>query len=129
MFNKLIETIENISPKKNDGKYAGGYTDACDFAVKKIKKTRDSFTEYLETHYLIVEFIEETLNLYFDCNNAFYEVESYITKDYTQRGTGSKFEMARQWTDEFQEKYKDEDWLENDWYDTLEVFLNEKNKL
>lgn len=33
----LTKAIEKINPNKNDGKYAGGYTDACDTIIKSLK--------------------------------------------------------------------------------------------
>lgn len=86
-----------------------------------------NLTEYLETYYLVVEFIEDTLAKYFDCNGAYWEEENYISKQYSERGIGAKFELAKRWTDEFQEKYKDCDWSDGTWFGTVEEFLIEKN--
>lgn len=38
------------------------------------------------------------------------------------------FDLAKQWTNEFEAAHKNTNWEETDFYETLEEFFNEKNK-
>lgn len=76
---------------------------------------------YLETHFLIVEFIvakRKDIDLL---------PASEIKTAYEDGGTKGLWPLAQQWTDEFEERYKGEDWEELDFYDTIEAFCEEKN--
>lgn len=46
------------------------------------------------------------------------------------KGTGGLYELAKEWTDKFTEQYKDVAWGEEiEYYDTIEEFLTQQNKL
>lgn len=77
---------------------------------------------YLETHFDVVGFIIAERQTDYDTN-------SKVDLTIREKGLGGLYELAKEWTDEFTEKYKDEVWGEKfEYYDTLEVFLNNKNQ-
>jgi hypothetical protein len=83
----------------------------------------ENLEDYLETHYDIVEFITEQLQEYVGGYNW-----SNILKRYEEQGSGGMYLLAKEWCDEFTEKYKDVVWGEElEYYETLEEFLNLKN--
>lgn len=89
-----------------------------DFSAEKSEKDSD----YLEAYFDVVEFITDKLNKYED---------TIILRIHYEQGNGGMYELAKEWTDEFIEKYKDVAWGEGDldYYDTIEEFLTNKNKL
>lgn len=80
--------------------------------------------DYLETHFDVVEFITEHLTIWEGDDDW-----SVIFKKYREQGSGGMYLLAKQWTDDFQEKYQNIVWGEElEYYDTLEEFLTNKNK-
>ncbi len=75
--------------------------------------------EYLETYFEIVESI--TLAMQFDTDTVVHQV-------YAAQGRGGLYELAKQWTDEFQSLYGDREW-DSEWLDVITDFFNSKNKL
>ena len=63
---------------------------------------------------------------------SFIGIEHYNEKDNIvneQDGAEGRFNLAKEWTNEFQEKFKNENWgVEIDYYDTLDEFLENKLK-
>lgn len=71
---------------------------------------------------------------------VFFEVSSFIGLIHNngngddniinkQDGAEGRFILAKKWTNEFEEKYKNEDWgIDIDYYDTLDEFLENKLK-
>lgn len=67
-----------------------------------------------------------------------FEVASYISRmsddggiiDFVHNmgGTGAVYELAEEWTDEFEELNKDRDDWDGEWFDKIESFCNLKNK-
>jgi hypothetical protein len=43
-------------------------------------------------------------------------------------GTGAVYELAEEWTDEFEELNQDRDDWDGEWFDKIESFCNSKNK-
>jgi hypothetical protein len=72
--------------------------------------------DYLETHFEISNAIQSQLD-----NEG-----SIAYKIAEQGGIGSIYELAKKLTDEFTQKYSDEYWEANDFFDTLEEFLKDK---
>lgn len=88
-----------------------------------MKTFPNGFESWAETHHEIVQYItmnEEVANAVFTPN-----VVSKIRDD---MGTGGLYELAMQWTDEFEEQNKGRDW-DGDFFDRLEDFLSDKNKI
>ena len=66
-----------------------------------------------------------------------FEVVSYIirmsddggTIDFVNNmgGIGAIYELAEEWTDEFEETYQDRDDWEGEWFSIIEDFCNKKN--
>lgn len=84
----------------------------------KLKTMNDKELEdYLETHFEMVRHILETEDVK---GTPSYEVSEV-------NGFGGLYQLAKEWTDEFQNKYKDTVWgAELDFNDTLEEFLKSK---
>jgi hypothetical protein len=91
----------------------------------KIEPILEVLTEdYLETYFDVVEFITEHLRGWEGKDNW-----STILKKHEVQGKGGMYLLAKQWTDDFIEKYKNEVWSETlDYNDTLEEFLITQNK-
>lgn len=80
--------------------------------------------DYLETYFDIVAYITDHLTAY-ECDDAW----SIILKRYEEQGRGGMYELAKEWTDIFMRDYKDINWGDElEYYDTIETFLNDKNK-
>jgi hypothetical protein len=79
--------------------------------------------DYLETYFEVVTFIEASLAKY-DDNDL-----DVVCGTERHKGRGGLYELAEDWTTEFQTKYNETVWGEElEFYDTLEEFLNNKNK-
>lgn len=80
----------------------------------------EDLTSYLETHFEVVSQIVLWEEI---------SAEGNLIKIARQKkGQGGVYELAKEWTDEFETKYKDIIWGEDlDYFDTIEEFLNEKN--
>lgn len=81
---------------------------------------------FLETHYDIVSFIEGIITSWDGVDRK----DSKVLETYENQGSGGMYLLAKSWTEEFQAKYPDEEWgLNLEYYDTLDLFLEEKNKI
>jgi len=77
----------------------------------------------METHYEVVAFIENHLNL-----PESMQVGSLIRNVQEDRGHGGLYEIAEDLTDEFEQKNKDRDW-DGEFFESIEEFLIERNTL
>jgi hypothetical protein len=116
MKSKEILIDAYIKAQHNQDEVSGfiqGYESA-----EKVKN--EDLENYLETHFDVVAFINYQLETY---------VDNQVYKRHEAQGSGGMYLLAKQWTDEFTEKYKNIVWGEElEYYDTLEEFLNNKNK-
>lgn len=79
--------------------------------------------DYLETYFEVVVFIKTALENY-DDNDL-----DLVCGVAHHKGRGGVYELAEEWTTEFQNKYNEIVWGEDlEFYDTLEEFLHNKNK-
>ena len=78
--------------------------------------------DYLETHYQMVE----AITLKMEEKNP--HPENFIVKRSEEQGMGGLWMLAKELTDEFQEKHEGRLWEDGDYFDEIESFLNEKNK-
>jgi hypothetical protein len=76
------------------------------------------FSSWMETHHEVVAFI--TIQQH-ECRKG-----TPIYHRHESQGTGGLYELAEEWTDEFENTYKDTDW-DGEFFDTIEEFLQEKN--
>lgn len=76
---------------------------------------------YLETHYEVVSFIERVML------NSGDSTDNIVTRKHEIGGHSMLYQLAKEWSDEFQDTYKNTDWSEVEWLDTIDTFL--KNKL
>ncbi len=78
----------------------------------------EEFTSWHETHFEVVAFITECRN---DEDNEFAELVN------EQGGTGLFYELAKDWTDEFEKQHQGTAWGEEaDWLETIEAYLENK---
>lgn len=80
----------------------------------------NGFTSWQETHFEIVDFI--TFIRKAD------KLTGEVKKRQEQQGTGGLYELAEEWTDEFEELHKGREW-DGDFFDEIEEFCDLKNKL
>ena len=76
-------------------------------------------TDWIETYFEVVTWINEQLE----------HEDSLPYLHEHHKGRGGLYELAEDLTDEFQKEYEDVAWGEElEYYDVLEMFLNNKNK-
>ncbi|MFZ1704362.1 MAG: hypothetical protein WAT79_08440 [Saprospiraceae bacterium] len=79
---------------------------------------------FLETHYEVVEFI--TLHLQ-KWDGKEIDDSDVILSRRTEQGHGGLYELAQEWTEEFETKYSGTEWgITLEYFDTIEEFLNTK---
>jgi hypothetical protein len=85
-----------------------------------MKEFVNGFTSWHETHFEVVDFLtRERLK---------EPMEGKALEVQESQGTGGFYELAEQWTDEFELKYKGVEWgVELEYFDTIEEFLKIKN--
>lgn len=114
---KTDETLRKYSSMENYGKnkaYKDLLFKLTEFKIPKLN------IDYLEVHHDIVA----QVTLWEEQSNE----GTLILKAREERGQGGIYELCQEWTDEFQEKYKDVIWgEEQEYYETIEEFLNNKN--
>jgi hypothetical protein len=81
------------------------------------KRFPNGFDNWYETHHEVVSFMERECRRSEDC-----EVVKVL---YTQ-GTGGIYELAKEWTDEFEKLNKGREW-DGEFFDEIEKFCNNKN--
>lgn len=77
----------------------------------------NGFTEWKETFYEVVVFITET-----DMDE-----ESEVSRINSTEGTGGLYDLATDWTNEFEKLHKGRIW-DGDFFDALEDFCTRKNR-
>jgi len=81
---------------------------------------------FLETHFEVSAFIGLKIAEW----NGDEENIDKVNEVYCEQGRGGVYELAEDWTTEFENKYKDVVWGEEaDYFDTIDNFLNNKNTL
>lgn len=112
------------------------YTSVTTWNIAEILKTSEHYEieedfpsnkiSWLETHFQVVNFI--TLETEKQTN-----AHTVIKNIHGELGHSGLMELSVQWTKEFETKYAGERWGEEedslDWYDTIDAFLIEKNKV
>lgn len=88
--------------------------------MKTNKEFPNGFTSWVETYHEVVAFLEEM-------NNAGNKEDDAnpVEKFYDQTGKGGLYELAVQYTDEFEEKNKGREW-DGEFFDEIEEFLRIK---
>lgn len=77
----------------------------------------NGFTNWIETYYLVVETITDSLHL--SGNKAYVIQES--------NGLGGLWDLAKELTDKFELQYKGKEW-DGDYFDTIDEFLDKELK-
>jgi hypothetical protein len=101
---------------------ADNFNDLLKEKRKHDEKFPNGFTSWQETHYEIV----------YQIAASFYrnpDRESYgeIKAVHDATGTGGLYELAEQWTNEFETKNKGREW-DGEFFDEIEEFFAEQNK-
>lgn len=80
------------------------------------EKFPNGIENYLETHFEIVQAITlEYMNP---------EPRGRVQEEHDERGHGGLYMLAEELTDKFEQQYRNVQWGEDlDWFDTLEVFI------
>ncbi len=79
-------------------------------------------TSYLETFYEVTSFINNHINFCLEENF----IESVIIQRHDIQGTGGLYEIAEEWTDEFEKLNEGREW-DGEFFDELEDFCRLKN--
>lgn len=77
----------------------------------------------METHHEVVAYITRQLEL-----NDYMTEGTKVRQAHESQGTGGLYELSQDWTNEFETENKDREW-DGDFFDEVEVFLNQKNYL
>jgi hypothetical protein len=77
------------------------------------------FTSWQNTHFEIVDLI---------VHHRDGEMTGEVKQSHASQGTAGLWDLAVQWTNEFEEKYKNENWEELDYYEEVEKFCKLKNE-
>ncbi len=85
----------------------------------------NGFTSWMETHYEVASFITLQIEKY----NSSEADHNIIYKRQLEQGHGGLYELSEEWTDEFELKFKGEEWgIEREYFDEIESFLDNKLK-
>lgn len=79
----------------------------------------NGFESWHETHFEIVGMIEHSVDAMYDCA---------ATRRVLDQGTGGLYELAQEWTDEFEELHHDRVW-DGEFRDEIEKFFKSKNQI
>jgi mevalonate pyrophosphate decarboxylase len=75
----------------------------------------NGFTSWQETHFEIVSYISRQ------------DEDGVVGFTALMGGTGALYELAEDWTDEFERLNQDKGW-DGEFFDEIELFCNQKNK-
>lgn len=87
-------------------------------------KFPNGFDSWYETHHEVVEFITVHEIERQSKENSTEGTE--IAKRQEAQGIGGLYELAKEWTDEFEKKNKGRKW-DGEFFDEIDIFLNKKN--
>jgi len=85
--------------------------------VKMEKEFINGFGSWQETHFEVVDYITSIRNEDF--------IRGLVVETVESQGTGGLWELAEQWTDEFEKLNKNREW-DGEFYDEIEEFCREK---
>lgn len=81
---------------------------------------------YLETHFEVVSYIERYM---LSVGGSDYDDNtSPIIERHKAQGHGGLYELAKEWTDEFQSIHENTE-FDGNWIDTIDEFLSNKNNI
>lgn len=112
-LHSTIECVYNGVPHIMD-------RDADDWMEGQVKEFPNGFKSWQETHYEVAAFIDA---------NSGHTGDNEICAMRVQLGTKALVDLAENWTDEFENKFKGTAWgAELEYYDEIESFLDSKIK-
>lgn len=80
---------------------------------------------YLETHYIISNWIEDFTDQKIPLDQ---KLEGVVGERFAEFGTGGMWQLAQEWTNEFQKQHALREW-DGEFFDELDDFLEKKNQL
>lgn len=80
----------------------------------------NGLTNWKETYYQFSTAIQNHLD-------TMPDVESVVQIRHEQQGSGGLWELADEWTDEFEKLHKGREW-DGDYFDEIDAFFEKKNK-
>lgn len=83
----------------------------------------NGFDSWYETHHEVVSFMTNILR---DRSEIPQDDTSVIWDEVDSGGTGRLYELAKEWTDEFEQKNKGRKW-DGEFFDEIWEFCNRKN--
>ena len=83
----------------------------------------NGFASWQETHFEVVDYLVHSLT-----EEQEPEFKTMADKRQAEQGRNGLFALAVELTDEFENKYTGDPWIERDWYDAIEQFLKEKEE-
>lgn len=102
----IIETIE-----------ANEYTFTAKGELKNVDAKEDTFVSYLETHFEVVSFFARVEDKH---------VDSVVNQVRDDNGSTGLYELAKDWTEEFQQLHEGREW-DGEFIDEIEEFCARKN--
>ena len=84
---------------------------------KEVKHFPNGFEDWSETHFEVVNLITMAIS----------EDNPFILKEYENGGVGRMYELANDWTDEFEKQNEGKEW-DGDWFEAIEDFMLNKLK-
>lgn len=90
-----------------------------------MKDFPNGFISWQETYFEVVDSLSGILRL--DSFQHGSKEFKWLTEEYDNGGRGRMYELAEEWTDEFEKLNEDREW-DGQFYDELDEFLKEKIK-
>lgn len=84
-----------------------------------MKEFVNGFTNWYETHHEVVA----KLTLMSDDS-----INPYLLRYHIENGTGGMYELAKDITDSFEKKYEGSKWIEEDFFEAVENFVEQEIK-
>lgn len=83
------------------------------------RKFPNGFASWMETHHEVVDFISYQIT---SCKDA----DNKVQRTCKTRGTGGLYELAEQWTDQFEKLNYQREW-DGEFFEEIEEFLKQQN--
>jgi hypothetical protein len=92
-------------------------------------KFPNGFTSWMETHHEVVAFITKQLMVFDHTAAINQDAPHKIYETASEVGTYGMYDLAKAWTNEFEELNKGRKWDgDGDYFDEIEKFCEQKNK-
>lgn len=89
-----------------------------EMADNHVERFPNGFDDWHETHYQMVSAIEREMSK--------TEPTGRVNDVHLAEGHGGLFTLAKELTDEFEQQYIRQDWIDKEWWDTIDEFIKKK---